>query len=317
MIRPGSQDDLADFSALVTARAVALSEHLPEPAGTLVGDLAGRPGKLLRPLLVRACAGFGVPDPGRLVALGTVVELLHLASLLHDDMIDRASVRRGGPAAHTVAGQEFATLAGLACFALAGTQAAELGRGVDLLVAQAVAGLSYGQMLDVERAFDTGLGLPDYLELAERKTADLFRLSCLLGAADAGVDHETTQALGAFGLNLGVAFQILDDCLDLADCDSGKPSGTDHLLGLFGAPTIYALAADATGELKSLLLSPAFGPEDMPAVHALVVAHDGVKAAARLARERRELAFSFLGGMPENGRGTLMAVAASAWRDPP
>lgn len=153
---------------------------------------------LFAAMLLRACAGFGDPDPARLARLGAMVELLHLASLLHDDVIDRADTRRGGPAAHVVVGSELATLAGLACFALAGTEAADLGGGLDRLVSRTVAGLSYGELLDVERAFDTGLALSDYLELVERKTGELFRLSCLLGAAEAQAEPETVRACPYF-----------------------------------------------------------------------------------------------------------------------
>jgi heptaprenyl diphosphate synthase len=308
--------DLTDFCGRVTTRIAELASGLPGPLRGPVRDLAGSPGKLLRPMLVRACAQSGTPDPGRLVRLGAVVELLHLASLLHDDIIDQAAARRGRPAAHLVAGRETAMLAGLACFALAGTEAADLGRGVDLLVGQTAARLSYGELLDVERAFDTALPLPSYLELVERKTADLFRLCCLLGAAEAGAEPEAARLMGAFGRDVGVAFQILDDCRDLHRYQADKPTGTDHLLGLFSAPTLYALAADGNGELAALLLSPRFSPADMPAVRALVTERDGLAAAARLAAERYERALSSLSRLLDSAsRAALATVAGLAWRD--
>src|SRR5262249_13334414 len=176
--------ELTEFAEQVAGRLHALGDGLPEPLRSPVTELARRPAKRLRSTLLGACARLGTPDPERVVRLGALVELLHLASLLHDDVIDRAATRRGGPAAHTVVGPERAVLAGLACFALAGMEAASIGEGLDQLVSGTVAGLAYGEMLDVERAFDTALSLPDYLELTERKTGDLFRLSCLLGAAE-------------------------------------------------------------------------------------------------------------------------------------
>jgi geranylgeranyl pyrophosphate synthase len=304
----------AGFCAEVANRLIWLTGQVPAPLRSPVGDLAGRPGKLLRPMLVWASAGFGSADPARLVRLGALVELLHLASLVHDDVIDATAVRRGAPAAHTVVGCERATLAGLACFAVAGMEAADLGGGLDRLVSRTVAGLSYGEMLDVERAFQTSLAIADYLELVERKTGDLFRLSCLLGATEAGVSPDGVQVLAAFGADFGVAFQVLDDCLDLSVAGGGKPAGTDHLLGLFGAPTLYALTRDETGELKTLLLSPGFTVSDMPRVRALVTALGGIAAAERLARERYRAAVSSLHCLPGPAAGLLIDVCEVAWQ---
>jgi heptaprenyl diphosphate synthase len=308
---------LADFTAQVITRVDRLADGLPPTLAAPVRDLAGRPGKHLRPLLLAACAGFGEPDPDRLVRLGAVVELLHLASLLHDDMIDRADVRRGGPAAHAVVGPELATIAGLSCLALVGTEAADLGGGLDRLVSRTVAELSYGELLDVERAFDIALPLPDYLELVARKTAELFRLSCLLGGAEARAEPGTVRVLADFGRELGIAFQILDDCLDLSADETGKPTGTDHLLGLFGAPTLYALADDPSNELAALLLSPGFDAAHIPAVRTLVAEHGGFTAATALARERYTGAVASLQALPDcDARTALAMVATSAWRGP-
>jgi heptaprenyl diphosphate synthase len=306
---------LRGFSQRVVDRLGKLAGGLTEPLGSPVRALAERPGKCLRSTLLGACARFGSADEERLVRLGALVELLHMASLLHDDVIDRAAVRRGAPAAHTVVGDELALLSGLACFALAGTEAADLGDGVDRVVSQTVAGLAYGEMLDVERAFDTALALPDYLELVERKTGDLFRLTCLLGAADAGVGREEAGAMARFGTSFGVAFQILDDCLDLAPDRLDKPTGTDHLLGLFGAPTLCALGRDTSGELAALLLSTSLDVGDLPAVRALVVARGGLVAAEGLARQWYERAMSSLDDLPTgDAREVLAGTADLVWR---
>jgi geranylgeranyl pyrophosphate synthase len=244
--------------------------------------------------------------------------------VLHDDIVDRAPVRRGGPAAHALLGQERAMLAGLACFAAAGMEAAEIGGGLPQIVSQTAAALAYGELLDVERAFDTTLSLQDYLELVENKTGVLFRLSCHLGAAAAGAGPDVARPLGQFGADFGVAFQILDDCLDLAADGHGKPVGTDHVMGLFGAPTLCALAADDSGELSALLLSPQFTELDMPSVRALVIANGGLTAAQALARDRSNRALSALdpldglaGGDGPGGRDLLVALTRMASRGMP
>ncbi len=311
-----TQARLAGYCAQVSARVCALAGGLPGPLRSPVRYLAGRPGKGLRPMLLAACGWLGTPDPVRLARQGAVVELLHLASLLHDDILDQAATRRGGPAAHTVFGRELATLAGLACFSLAGSEAADLGGAVSLRVGETVAALSYGELLDLERAFDITLPVSAYLELAERKTGDLFRLSCVLGAAEAQAPPGVTDPLARFGRHLGTAFQVLDDCLDLAASAGGKPAGTDHMLGLFGAPTLYALARDTTGQLARLLLAPDFSVADMPEARALVSAYGGLRAARRLARQQYRRALSALGDLPPGpGRDVLSHVAGLAWKD--
>ncbi|MEU3627479.1 octaprenyl-diphosphate synthase [Amycolatopsis coloradensis] len=272
----------------VQTRLERLTSGLVAPLREAVSGLISRPGKSLRSRMLTVSAGFGRFDPLRVARLGAVVELVHLASLVHDDVVDRAAIRRGGPAAHEVAGPEIAVLAGLACLGAAGTEAAEIGEDVAVAVSRTVSELAYGELLDVERAFDTELSLPDYVELVSRKTGVLFQLCCRLGGLESVADgeeaHELIAALGAFGLNWGIAFQILDDCLDLENTGNDKPAGTDHQLGLFGAPTLAALRTNTSGELSELLLSPSFDSGDLPRVCALVAAHGGFDSARDLAK---------------------------------
>jgi geranylgeranyl pyrophosphate synthase len=276
-----------------------LTAGLVPPLRAAVAGLVSRPGKLLRSRLLTACAGFGEADPQRVARLGAVVELVHLASLVHDDVIDRAATRRGGPAAHQVVGPEMAVLAGLACLGVAGMQAADLGPDVARAVSRTVADLAHGELLDVERGFDTELSLPDYVELVRRKTGVLFRLCCLLGAGESDMDSESSAVLAEFGVEWGIAFQILDDCLDLESAGEDKPAGTDHLLGLFGAPTLAALRVDTSSVLRTLLLAPTFSRDDLPYVRELVSVHGGLTAARDLARTHTDLAFAALARLPD------------------
>jgi geranylgeranyl pyrophosphate synthase len=304
----GTDTERQVFSAQVAARLRRLTGDLA-PA---VRALAARPGKQLRSVLLHACTR-GAPAPLRLlVRLGALIELLHLASLVHDDIVDRADSRRGGPAAQLSLGEERAALAGLSCFAVAGKEAADLGGDLPVLVGRTAAELAYGELLDVERAFDTTLSLPDYLDLVRRKTGVLFRLACVLGAAAAGADSPHVDALGRFGLDFGVAFQILDDTLDFGASAAGKPTGTDHALGLFGAPTLYALGRDPSGQLAAVLLAPSFTTADMPAVRDLVRERGGLSAAKSLARHQYDQALSHLDIVDHATRTALINATARA-----
>lgn len=288
----------------------ALPEALREPAI----ELAARPAKSLRPLLVAACAAFGRPDSADVIDRAALVELLHLASLLHDDVIDGAPLRRGAPSAYATYGAEHAMLAGLGCFALVGMRATRLGGQEHLMVARVSAELAIGELGDIERAFDTRVSVEDYVELVEGKTGSLLGLACGLGALAARVDAPVTIALRSFGVQLGIAFQILDDCLDLQrDLPEGKPLGTDHLLGLFGCPTLFALAADTTGELRRLLLAPDMRLGDLPRVRELVTQYGGIDAALSLARQHYDNALALLAPLDPAPVAVLTTVSTLRW----
>ncbi len=304
--------DPAAFATQVGERIRALTRTLGPELEPVVAGLVERPGKQLRSRLVAHCASLGErPDAEGAVRAGALVELLQVASLLHDDIVDQAETRRFAPAAHVTHGVEATVLGGVACFALAGVEAAELGAVSNRVTSRAVADLARGELLDVERAFDVELSAADYLAVVEGKTASLFRLSCELGAVQGGCDRRARDAVAAFGADLGVAFQVLDDCLDIEDAGTGKPGGRDLALGLFGAPVLCALqAAGDDRELAGLLLSPDFGGDDLRRVGELVVRHGGIAAARALADERLARALADLEPVPAGpGRDGLEALA--------
>lgn len=298
------------FAERVSEWIRSLTRSLGPELEPVVAGLVERPGKRLRSQLVAHCASLGDPSPRKVVRAGAVVELLQVASLLHDDVVDQAQTRRHAPSAHVSHGVESALLGGVACFALAGLEAAELGAVANRVTSRAVADLSRGEMLDVERAFDVELSAEDYLAVVEGKTAPLFRCSCELGAVLGGCETDVCRAVATFGAELGVAFQVLDDCLDIEAAGTGKPAGRDMALGLFGAPVLCALQAADDRELASLLLSPDFGGGDMRQVGEMVERHGGIAAARALASERIHRALDALAAVPTGpARDRLEALA--------
>lgn len=309
--------DPAAFAARLSGPLLTLTAGLG-PLEPVARGLIDRPGKRLRAQLVALCASLGRPDPERVARAAAVVELLQVASLLHDDVVDQAPTRRFAPAAHVTHGAELALLAGVACFGLAGAEAAELGTTSNALASRTVAELARGEMLDVERAFDVELGIDDYLALVTGKTATLFRLSCELGAEQGRCDPPTRRAVATFGSELGIGFQFLDDCLDLEGAGSGKPVGRDLALGIYGAPLLCALAAagDDDRELVGLLRSPSFGDDDLDRVRELVERYDGIVTAKRMAKDRVVQAIEALDAIPDGpGREGLEALARPLMED--
>ncbi|MGB9868096.1 MAG: polyprenyl synthetase family protein [Bacillota bacterium] len=207
----------------------------------------GNPGKLLRPVLVIASASIfeserGAHDTIRDVA--TAVELIHTASLVHDDIADGATFRRNRPSLNARHGNLMAVLAGDALFAAAfGLLAPYTHLGVLRVMCQAVTSMIEGELMEVANRWNLEVTEDQYLQQAALKTASLFAGSCEAGGLIAGALPGHCAMLREFGKALGTAFQILDDILDFTDQPSnlGKPCLSDVRHGTFTLPVIYAL----------------------------------------------------------------------------
>jgi geranylgeranyl pyrophosphate synthase len=259
----------------------------PGDLGAAAASTLNAGGKRLRPLLV-LLAARNTADLGSVVDAAAAVELLHMATLVHDDVLDAAELRRGRPT--VVAGYGASTAVATGDFLLAASfaQLARTGdsRAVDLL-AKAAVGLSEGERLQADDAFRVTLTVDEYLRRCRLKTADLFAACGRLGALLTGLDETTVEALGAFGVALGLAFQIFDDVLDLTGDEQamGKRRGTDLRDGTITLPIVMALEA---------------GPDIGPRLEAC--ATDDAVAAALIAdvagcgaiERAREMALAFI-----------------------
>jgi geranylgeranyl pyrophosphate synthase len=208
--------------------------------GADAGATLAAGGKRLRPMLVLLCAGES-GDADRAVRAACAIELVHMATLVHDDVLDEAPLRRGTPTVAATSGRARALATGDLLLSRAFALLAEAGdtRAVALLADAAVA-LARGELMQRHDAFDTGVSEARYLERCRLKTATLFECACLLGHDD--------QSLRGFGAEVGLAFQLLDDVLDVAGPPerTGKARGTDLLDGTITLPLIEAVAADPT-----------------------------------------------------------------------
>ena len=194
-------------------------------------------GKRLRPLLVLLCAGADGGEPS--VRAGAAIELVHMATLVHDDVLDQAPLRRGKPTVAATAGRERASAVGDLLFSRAFALLAGHGDGRAVtLLAEASVALARGELAQRQDAFETGLSEQRYLERCRLKTAKLFECACRLG--------NDVDALGTFGAEVGLAFQLLDDVLDVTGPPerTGKARGTDLLDGTVTLPFIAAIKSD-------------------------------------------------------------------------
>jgi geranylgeranyl pyrophosphate synthase len=210
-------------------------------------------------LLLSASAAGSITQSHKVLA--AVVEMIHMATLVHDDVLDRAELRRGKPTVANRYGPATAVSAGNFLLARAFSELVGAGspEAVDLLSATAV-GLSEGEVFQRAEAHDVTVGVAAYVRRCERKTADLFAAACALGALLSGAGDEAIGAVGSYGRLIGLAFQVFDDILDCSGDEAaiGKRRGTDVRDGTVTLPLIYAL--EARPELAEILRRP--GPSD-------------------------------------------------------
>jgi geranylgeranyl pyrophosphate synthase len=231
-------------SRWLPARLGQVEERLREQSqgnGELLGADASATlaagGKRLRPLLVLLCAGADGGEEA--VRAATAIELIHMATLVHDDVLDAAPLRRGHPTVAASSGRHRATAVGDLLFSRAFALLAEHGdaRAVRLLAEASVA-LARGELFQRHDAFETAISEQRYLERCRLKTAKLFECACLMG--------DDAEELGAFGAEIGLAFQLLDDVLDVSGPAqrTGKARGTDLLDGTVTLPFIAAATVE-------------------------------------------------------------------------
>jgi heptaprenyl diphosphate synthase len=219
-------------------------------------------GKRIRPRLTIASAQALTDDPKTpsddIISGGIAVELVHQGSLYHDDVMDGAETRRNVESVNSRWGNREAILAGDYLLARASEIAADLGTEVAGLLASTIATLCEGQLREVQSAFDPSRTEDAYLASISGKTAALLTASARIGAIVAGHQPEAVNALGAFGHHYGMAFQVVDDLLDVMATDEelGKPAGNDLVEGVYTLPVIRTLAGPAGANLRALLGGP-------------------------------------------------------------
>ena len=242
-------DDMAQVDREILARMRSSVSLIPELANHLVS--AG--GKRMRPLLTVAAArlcGYAADDD-RHVKLATCVEFIHSATLLHDDVVDASGLRRGRPTANTVWGDKASVLVGDFLFTRAFELMVEVG-SLDILgvLSRASSTIAEGEVLQLVTQRDISTPEATYLEVIKAKTARLFAAAAEVGAMVAGRHGPERVALESFGMNLGIAFQLVDDALDYAGREAtlGKSVGDDFREGKITLPVILAFLRGRSAE---------------------------------------------------------------------
>jgi heptaprenyl diphosphate synthase len=243
-------------------------------------------GKRLRPALTLASAGVSGDDATTATLLGGVaVELVHLASLYHDDVMDEATRRRNVVSVNARWGNLLAIVAGDFLLARSAEIAASLGTEIAGLLAATLARLCQGQVAEVRAAFQPDRTEASYLRAISDKTAALLATSCRIGGLTAGLDRTDVESLTTFGESFGMLFQLRDDVLDIiaTESDLGKPPGQDLAEGIYTLPVQRALLDDHTGPTLRALLGAPLAPQEIATARELVVSSGGIAASLAVA----------------------------------
>lgn len=237
----------------VETRILQATSHAEKTVDTISSHLARAGGKRLRPVLVLVTSHLGDPNREEVLDAAVVMEITHLATLYHDDVMDQADTRRGVDTAHTVWGNSIAILVGDLLFARASNIVSHLGEEALKLQAEVFEQLVLGQLHETIGPEDED-PLEHYIQVVRDKTGSLIALSAQLGALLSGADGSYQEPLRLFGERIGVAFQLADDLIDIRSsaAESGKIAGTDILAGV---PTLPVLLLENHSDEKSRALA--------------------------------------------------------------
>ncbi|WP_299576087.1 polyprenyl synthetase family protein [uncultured Williamsia sp.] len=271
--------------------------------------LAKAGGKRFRPLFALLSAQFGSnPRADEVITAATVIELIHLATLYHDDVMDEATMRRGAVSANARWGNSVAILAGDFLFARASRLVSTLGPNSVLIIADTFAELVTGQMRETIGSTVGASAVDHYLKVVWEKTAVLISAAGRFGAMTSGADDATTDRLARLGGIVGTAFQVSDDIIDISSVsgDSGKTPGTDLREGVHTLPVLYALDDPECVRLRELLLTPSgerrpvTDDAEVDEALSLLIASSGMGRARETLADYAEQARAELDALPDN-----------------
>lgn len=297
-----TRDDMEAVNRLLLSRADSSVAMVPEIANHLID--AG--GKRLRPMLTLASAQLFAGEAGNAVRFAAAVEFMHNATLLHDDVVDESDMRRGRPAARTIWGNQASVLVGDFLLGQAFLMMVE-SRDLDALgvLSRAAAVIAEGEVFQLAKAGDPDTTREDYTRIVHAKTATLFEAATEVGAMAGGASGALRKALGDYGRELGMAFQLVDDVLDYGGARGslGKNTGDDLREGKMTLPLILALGKASASERETVLGAlgrPDSDDETAARVVEIFEAHGTLRATLDAAEDHAEAARRALDPIPHS-----------------
>ena len=278
--------------------------------------LLGSGGKRFRPMILILSTRLCGYEGDRHIPLASIIEFIHTASLLHDDVVDDAALRRGHASANTLWGSEASVLVGDFLFSKSFSLMVKDGDMRILeVISDACTQLAEGEIQELIKTSDLSLAEDGYISIITRKTAALISAACRIGAILGGVDAEQETSMGKFGLNLGIAFQLIDDTLDYTSDEKefGKTIGIDLKDGKVTLPLIHTLQKCTSQErrkLEEIFFSDTITPEDFARVTEMITRHGGTEYTINRAKGFIEQAKRCLVSFdPSEAKTAILALA--------
>lgn len=306
---PVIMNELADVKELIKKNIKSRERYLEESIYPMID--AG--GKMLRPAFLLIAAKFGEYDSKKMHNLGAVIELLHIATLIHDDIIDDSKLRRGVETVQAKYGKEYAVYIGDFLFCQCFMMVSNYDYTTENLkdISKVISRICMGEISQYHLRYANSINLRKYIRIISGKTAALFALCFFIGAREANCDEDIQKLLGKIGYHIGMAFQIIDDLLDYNGDTRllGKNALRDLKRGYYTLPLIFALEKDNENEISRFLDKDCIVDDDIEQIISLVRKYGGIERAAKVADRYNRKAMNMINKLPNcDSKEILMEI---------
>jgi len=295
---PQIKNELQDVNKIMIENVKTTEKYIEEPLTDLI--LSG--GKMLRPAFLLLSSKFGNHNDKKHKNLAAVIEMLHMATLIHDDIIDESKLRRGNVTIQSKYGKDQAVYMGDYLFSKCFLMLSEDYSMENIKkISQSIVRICIGEIRQHHFRFNRNVSLKRYLKIISGKTAALFAMSFTIGAKEADCDEKLSKKLGKIGYNIGMAFQIIDDILDYTANENtmGKSIKNDLKQGFFTLPLIYAIL-EGNNNLEDIIKKDNIDNEDVIEIINIVKNSDAIERSKRLAIKYTNRAFKNIESLPQN-----------------
>lgn len=296
---PVIMEELAGVKEIIKKNIKSREKYLEESIYPMID--AG--GKMLRPAFLLISGKFGEYDSQKMYNLAAVIELLHIATLIHDDIIDDSKLRRGVDTVQAKYGKEYAVYIGDFLFCQCISMLSEYDYSTENLkeMSRVISRICMSEISQYHLRYVHNMNLRKYIRIVSGKTAALFAISFFAGAKEGKCSEKTQKLLGKIGYNIGMAFQVIDDLLDYKGNTEvlGKNALKDIKKGYYTLPLIYALERDKEKEIVKILDKPSFDNGDVEEIIRLVKKYEGINGARKVADRYSKKAILLIDKLPD------------------
>ncbi|MCB2319726.1 polyprenyl synthetase family protein [Clostridium tagluense] len=296
---PDIADELESIKKIIVANVKSSEKEFDEAIFPLVN--AG--GKMLRPAFLLLAAKFGEYDKDKMHNLGAAIEMMHMATLVHDDVVDESKLRRGVETVQHKYSKEYAVYIGDFLFCQCFIMLSGFDYSTENLrdISKAISKICMGEIRQYNIRYLRNTSLRKYIKIISGKTAALFAISFYTGAKESKCSEKTSKLLARVGYYIGMAFQIIDDLLDYSGDASklGKNAQSDLVKGYYTLPLIYAMAEDCENKISIILDNTSLNDEDIKQITILIKKYNGIDKAQNLADKYTKKAFDYIEKLPD------------------